>query len=135
MRQLFRKTTVTRTETLTVNDNENASAADTAAMPVHDPTRTDLGNLTLEPSDAGRDGTGGHPVTTEERRALALLANDPNGATEAQLIAHDFSVGMLARLVVDGLVIARHEGGGQTVDVVRVKITDAGIPVLAGLHR
>jgi DNA-binding PadR family transcriptional regulator len=33
---------------------------------------------------------------------------------------------MLARLVVDGLVIARHEAGSRKMDVVRVKITDAG---------
>jgi hypothetical protein len=68
-------------------------------------------------------GTG---VTREERRALALLANDPNGVTEAMLVAHGFAVSMLARLAVDGLVIARHEIGGSTMDVVRVKITNAG---------
>jgi hypothetical protein len=28
--------------------------------------------------------------------------------------------------VVEGLVIGRHEAGGRTLDVVRVKITDAG---------
>jgi hypothetical protein len=64
-------------------------------------------------------------VTSEERRALALLANDPNGATEATLVAHGFPISMLARLVVGRLVIARHEGCGP-LDVVRVKITDAG---------
>jgi hypothetical protein len=64
-------------------------------------------------------------VTGEERRALALLANDPNGVTEAMLVAHGFAVSMLARLVVDGLVVARHEAGRRTVDIVRVKITDA----------
>ena len=65
-------------------------------------------------------------MTSEERRALTLLANDPNGATEAMLVAQGFSMSMLARVVVDGLVTARHEGGGRTMDVVRVKITDAG---------
>ena len=74
-------------------------------------------------------GTG---VTPEERRALALLANDPNGATEAMLIAQGFSVPMLARLVVDRLVIARHEIGGRMMDVVRVEITDAGGAALRG---
>jgi DNA-binding PadR family transcriptional regulator len=39
---------------------------------------------------------------------------------------------MLARLVVDGLVIARHEAGGRMTDVVRVKITDAGRAALKG---
>jgi len=71
-------------------------------------------------------------VTSEERCALALLANDPNGVTEAMLVAHGFAVSMLARLVVDRLVIARHEIGGRTMDVVRVKITDAGRAALRG---
>jgi hypothetical protein len=65
-------------------------------------------------------------VTHEERRALALLANDPDGVTEAMLVAQGFSISMLARLVVDGLVIARHEAGAQNTDIVRVKIADAG---------
>jgi hypothetical protein len=39
---------------------------------------------------------------------------------------------MLARLVVDRLVIARHEIGGRMMDVVRVKITDAGRAALRG---
>ena len=74
----------------------------------------------------GTRWNGGHLVTSEERRAPALLANDPNGATEAMLVAQGFSISTLARLVVDRLVTARHEGGGRTMDVVRVKITDAG---------
>ena len=80
----------------------------------------------------GTRWNGGHLVTSEERRALALLANDPNGATEARLVEQGFSVPMLARLVVDGLVVARHEAGGRTVDIVRVKITDAGRAALKG---
>ena len=71
-------------------------------------------------------------MTSEERRALALLANDPNGVTEAMLVAHGFAVSMLARLVVDRLVIARREIGGRTMDVVRVKITSAGRAALRG---
>jgi hypothetical protein len=69
-------------------------------------------------------------VTHEERRALALLANDTNGATEAMLVAQGFSISMLARLVVDGLVIARHEAGahGQRRDHPR------SIPTAAGRH-
>ena len=74
-------------------------------------------------------GTG---VTREERRALAFLANDPNGVTEAMLLAHGFAVSALARLVVDGLAIARHETGGRMMDVVRVKITNAGRAALKG---
>jgi hypothetical protein len=40
------------------------------------------------------------------RRALALLASDPNGATEATLVAEGFSISTLARLVINGFVIA-----------------------------
>jgi hypothetical protein len=49
------------------------------------------------------------------------------------LVAHGFAVSMLARLVVDGLVIARHETGGRTMDVVRVKITNVGRTALKGM--
>jgi hypothetical protein len=73
----------------------------------------------------------GTVVTREERRALALLANDPNGVTEAMLVAHGLAVSMLAGLVVDGLVIARHEAS-RRLDVVRVKITNAGRAALKG---
>jgi hypothetical protein len=92
----------------------------------------DIRGILWQITDAGRDGTGGHLVTSEERRALEFLANDASGAIEATLVAHGFSVPMLARLVVDGLVVARHEAGGRTADVVRVKITDAGRAALKG---
>ena len=92
----------------------------------------DIRGILWQITDARRDGAGGHLATSEERRALALLANDPNGATEAMLIAQGFSVSMLARLVVDRLVIARHEIGGRMMDIVRVRITNTGRAALKG---
>src|ERR1700730_2482594 len=61
------------------------------------PTSGANGNLQHQSLQArGETVWGGHLVTSEERRALALLANDPNGVTEAMLAAHGFAVSMLA---------------------------------------
>ena len=45
------------------------------------------------------------------------MKNDPNGVTEVKLVEQGFSVPMLARFVVDGLVIAKHEAGDRKMDV------------------
>jgi hypothetical protein len=70
-------------------------------------------------------------VTTEQRRALELLARDPPGATGHLLvIAHGFEMKMLAGLVHEGLATAivgeSVKAGGKAVEVVRFWITDAG---------
>jgi hypothetical protein len=41
-------------------------------------------------------------MSRDKRRALRLLAAAPNGATEAIMLAHGFTVEMLGRLVLDG---------------------------------
>jgi hypothetical protein len=60
-----------------------------------------------------------------------LLATDPHGATGGQLvIAHGFETRMLAGLAHEGLATAivgePVTGGGKTVEVVRITITEAG---------
>jgi hypothetical protein len=40
-------------------------------------------------------------LTAEQRRVLEMLAESPNGCTQATLRAHDFGVGLLAGLVRD----------------------------------
>src|ERR1700730_10834205 len=85
--------------------------------------------------------TGGNPcgsnrrlmmkLGAEHRRALKLLAEaGPNGCAEALLInAHDFSRTILSALIGAGLVRPQSEpmrAGRRTVDVVRLRITDAG---------
>jgi hypothetical protein len=63
---------------------------------------------------------------TDRRRALQLLVGSAKqGCTEAFLLAHGFTVELLADMVRAGLATAQIESaraGGQT----RVHITDAG---------
>ena len=65
---------------------------------------------------------------TQQRRALRLLADAPEGMTEALMMAHGFSSELLVDLCIAGLAIAKVErmiAGRRTV-VVRLKITEAG---------
>ncbi len=76
-------------------------------------------------------------ITPEQRRALELLARDPNGATGHLLvIAHGFEMKMLAGLVHEGLAAAivgeSIKAGGKAIEVVRFWITGAGRDALAG---
>ncbi|HKD28845.1 MAG TPA: hypothetical protein VKC66_23440 [Xanthobacteraceae bacterium] len=81
-----------------------------------------------------------HPkrrLTREQRRALELLAVDPHGITDRQLVlAHGFETKMLAGLVhermAEAVVGEGVEVGGKTVAVVRMMITDAGRRALEG---
>ena len=60
------------------------------------------------------------------RRALELFASRPNGLTKKLLVrAH----GLIAGLVRTGLATAERESvntRGKTIEVIRVRITDAG---------
>ena len=65
----------------------------------------------------------------EQRRALRLLAISPFGATEAIMLAHGFTRRTLAGLDRAGLATAQREtikAGSKTINVGRVRITDAG---------
>jgi hypothetical protein len=71
------------------------------------------------------------PVT--RRRALELLAASRDGCTEAIMLAHGFKVEMLADMIRAGLATAKIEhmvAGNRPMEVVRVRITDAGRQVL-----
>jgi hypothetical protein len=67
---------------------------------------------------------------TEQRQALEMLAGSPLGVTEDLLVlAHGFNSDMIAGLVRTGLATARRESikaGGNSVEIVRIRITDAG---------
>ena len=67
-------------------------------------------------------------LSAEERRALELLAASPEGATEALLVTHGFTSELITGLLDAGLAMAITEPmtGERTVDVTRVRITDAG---------
>jgi hypothetical protein len=68
------------------------------------------------------------------RRALELLASYPQGCTEAVMLAHGFASKMLVQLIEAGHATS-HTGrmiaGGRTLQVTRVKITNAGSTALA----
>lgn len=63
------------------------------------------------------------------RRALAKLADFPEGSPESLLLAHGFKRKLISGLVSAGLATARAEvipAGERAVHVTRIKITDAG---------
>jgi hypothetical protein len=85
----------------------------------------------------GRETLTGVPwrCATDQRLVFRLLAAAPNGATEAIPLAHGFTIDMLTVLVRDGLATATPEtvhAGKRPIEVVRVRITDAGRLALAG---
>ena len=74
-----------------------------------------------------------------ERRALTLLAGcGGEGCTEAVMRAHGFTADQLTKLVRLGIAAKTSEcldSGGQTFEVARLKITEAGQQVLGGSRR
>ena len=65
-------------------------------------------------------------------RALSLLANSADGRTEARLLSRGFTREVISGLIRDGLATASTVRVGRTpVEVVRVKITEAGRAALA----
>jgi hypothetical protein len=74
-------------------------------------------------------------VTSEQHRALALLADTPRGCLETVLIdVEGFTVDALAELVRIGYVSLAPEtvrARGRDIEVARVRITDAGRRAIA----
>jgi hypothetical protein len=77
----------------------------------------------------GRPASRRTPKPTR-RRALELLAGcGAEGCSEAIMVAHGFSVEEMVDLVREGLATAvpsKVKAGGQTMEVTRLRITDAG---------
>ena len=73
-------------------------------------------------------------LTREQRRALELLASDPQGVSEVFMFAHWISFALLAGLVRAGFATAQREAGSRTktTKVERYRITDAGQRALEG---
>jgi hypothetical protein len=70
----------------------------------------------------------------DRRRALELLAASPDGCTEAIMLAHGFTVEVMVDLCFAELAIATVERmvvGGRRVEIVRMKITEAGRQAVA----
>jgi hypothetical protein len=77
------------------------------------------------------------PLGTEQHRLLALLATIVYGIMEDQLVlVHGFDRDVIVGLVDDGLATAQRgvvTGPGRTaIEVVRIKISDAGRRALEG---
>jgi hypothetical protein len=73
-------------------------------------------------------------VNRDLRRALRLLAAAPNGATEAIMLAHGFTISLLDDLVLRGLATTEKRAmraGRRPIKVTWLMITDAGRQVLA----
>jgi len=70
----------------------------------------------------------------ERSRALALLAERPDGCTRAVLLARGFSLALLNQWVRAGLAshLDRQEHREKTIEIVRVKVTEAGRRALRG---
>jgi len=65
----------------------------------------------------------------ERRRALKMLADLPEGSTEALLLAHGFTSAVIAGLVDTALATSTTEpilAGGRPVEVTRISITYRG---------
>jgi len=76
-------------------------------------------------------------LNPEQRRALEMLSRSKrSGCTMSLLAANGFTVVMVAGLVRDGLAAAQTESikaPGRTVEIVRVKITGAGLRAIKSL--
>jgi hypothetical protein len=71
----------------------------------------------------------------DRRRALELLASCPDGCTEAIMLAHGFTTEQVVELVRARLATATAErvvAGRHTIEIARVRITEAGRRALAG---
>jgi hypothetical protein len=73
----------------------------------------------------------------DRRRALELLASSRDGATEAIMLAHGFTIPQLVELVRAGLATTAAErvvAGGRAMEVARVQITEGGRQALSHLR-
>jgi hypothetical protein len=75
------------------------------------------------------------PLSPRVREALDLIASDPQGATEAFMHAHGFSLKTLIGLVRSRLATVQRESvktHGKTIEIVRIRITEAGRKAIEG---
>jgi hypothetical protein len=72
-------------------------------------------------------------VTADQRHALILLARSPMGRTETFMLLHGCTPQLLGSLILAKLVTASKTrvGRGRQIEVIRMRITDAGRHALA----
>src|SRR5262249_54096020 len=81
----------------------------------------------------GLPGAEHMPLSTDERRALRLLANTPHGRTLANMLAHGFKRALLNELVSPGLAITQcgtSRAGGRQIEFAWLTITEAGRAII-----
>jgi hypothetical protein len=74
------------------------------------------------------------PADADKRRALELLAGSAGGFTTSIMLMTGFTAELLAGLVRDGLATMEPEhvrAGERSIEVTRVRITDAGRRAIA----
>ena len=86
-------------------------------------------------SEPSGDGLSGEHLTSDHRRALAMLAGSPGGCTELLLRAHGFRPDFFTQLVRAGLAAARPSLlrglGAQSTGIIVVTITVKGRKAIA----
>jgi hypothetical protein len=90
---------------------------------------------TMSVSEPSGDGLFGEHLSSEHRRALAMLAGSPRGCTELLLRAHGFRPDFVSQLVRAGLAAARPSLlrglGAQSTGIIVVTITAKGRKAIA----
>jgi hypothetical protein len=95
---------------------------------------------TMSASKPGGDGASsehlsGEHLSSEQRRALAMLAGSPGGCTELLLRAHGFRPDFVSQLVRTGLAAARpgllRGLGAQSTGIIVVTISAKGRKAIA----
>jgi hypothetical protein len=74
-------------------------------------------------------------LSHKARQALELVAVDQHGIAEALLLTYGFTRDLLAGLIDTGLATTQRQrvkAGGKTIEIVRIRITEAGQSALKG---
>jgi hypothetical protein len=66
----------------------------------------------------------GMAIDADEREALRMLADSPQGSTESIMLAHGFAIGMLRDLVRNGLATADRRVTPTARRLIVVKVAD-----------
>jgi hypothetical protein len=87
-------------------------------------------------SEPTGDGLSSENLSSEHRRALAMLAGSPGGCTELLLRAHGFRPDFVSQLVRAGLAAAKpglvRGPSAQSIGIIVVTITAKGRQAIAG---
>jgi hypothetical protein len=66
------------------------------------------------------------PLSNTERRALVVLAENPDGCSRAIMLARGFPLAVLNRLFRAGLMTVERDKRGDNINKIVLKITEPG---------